>query len=271
MALVNKLKPDRSVTGLLPAFFTLASCAIVAVIFGREGVAPFVTIVFLGFTLFAFTAWRRTRNIGYLGSTTYLFLGTIALASARDSVFGFQTGDAYHVMEVVTLPAIAWLIYLMVTKKVKWRGREILELAAAPVEAVENGFTERPQPVGYLEYSREHILQFADFCRRNLIALPYFEDDRVFLAPVRMGKEYGFLFNVARDYHNDTWVCFDDLGNVTVNISRADYHEYQADFSFDQLCASLGALFVDFLELHRRGDAVRIMDRINSVRTGWFS
>lgn len=271
MVFVKKMKPDRSITGLLPAFFTLAGCAVVAVIFGRQGLGPFATVAFGCFAGFAFVAWRRTGSIGYLGSTVYLAFGSLAFASAKNSIFGFRTREVYQAFELLSLPIIAWLIYLMVTKRVKWRGREIMELAAAPVDDVADGFTERPRPLGKAEYTTTELRNFVDFCRRQLIALPHPETDRVYLAPVRMGKEFVHLFSTSRDYHKDTWVCFDHDGNVTVNISREDYLEYQEDFSFDQLCASLGSVFIEFLELHRNGREVRIMDRLNAVGTGIFS
>jgi len=41
---------------------------------------------------------------------------------------------------------------------------------------------------------------------------------------------------------------------------------YKDAFSFDQLCASLGKQFIDFFELHKNGDGVRIIDRFNALR-----
>jgi hypothetical protein len=58
---------------------------------------------------------------------------------------------------------------------------------------------------------------------------------------------------------------------MSVNISREDYFEYKEDLSFDRLCESLGDVFAGFLDLHRTGTAVRIIDRMNAVRVGFFS
>ncbi|MBU8921701.1 MAG: hypothetical protein KOO63_07755 [Bacteroidales bacterium] len=267
----SKLKPDRSIAGLLPAFFTLAGCLLMAMIFGRDSMAWFVTMVFLSFSILSFSSFFRTRSIGYLASACYLTMGTVALASIPGSVFGLPDRSVYEIMRAATLPFIAWLIYVMVTKKVKWRGRELLELAADPVDRLGNGFTERPRPSGSVEYSRNEISGFADFCGRHLIVLPHRESDRIYFVIIRMGKEFFHLWNPGRDISRDSWVCFDFEGKVSVNISRDDYYEYRDDLEFDKLCASLGDLFVEFLEMHTSRQETRIIDRLNKVRTGWFS
>jgi len=38
------------------------------------------------------------------------------------------------------------------------------------------------------------------------------------------------------------------------------------EFSFDQLCDSLGNLFIEFFEYYRRGEAYRIFDKMNALR-----
>jgi len=46
-----------------------------------------------------------------------------------------------------------WMLLLGLTKRLKWRGRELLELAAASVEQIQNGYTGRPLPVGKTDFS----------------------------------------------------------------------------------------------------------------------
>ncbi len=267
----KKLKPDYSLVGLLPAFVSLVVIAAAAVIFGRRGVAFTATLLFAGFTGFAFAAQRRSGALSYIASVVYLLTATLALASAPDSVFGFDDRTIFNLLKILTLPSIAILLYLMFTRRAKWRGRDILELAAAPVDELGDGFTERPYPSGKADYSWDEILGFARFCGKHMISLPYVESERAYLVPVRMGKEFGHLWNVSRNISKDTWVCFDSGGNVTVNISKDDYYLYRDDLSFDQLCDSLADLYVDFLDLYRRDLTVRIIDRLNSVRIGFFS
>ncbi len=47
---------------------------------------------------------------------------------------------AYKALAAILL---AWLIYLLITRKTKWKGREVLELAAMPVEETSDGFIDR--------------------------------------------------------------------------------------------------------------------------------
>ena len=74
-----------------------------------------------------------------------------------------------------------------------------------------------------------------------------------------------------KDYTNHTWIAFDFDGNVTVNISQHDYLTYQEDLSFDQLCASMGKVFIEFLDLFSTGKEVRIIDRLNAMPVNIFS
>jgi hypothetical protein len=160
---------------------------------------------------------------------------------------------------------------LTATKKIKWRGREVLELAAAPVDDAGNGYTSRPLPAGKTEFSQRQIMEFAEFARRNLIAVSYVGKDKVVFVPVMMGTEFGFILGLKSDYTDETWVSFDFEGNVTVNISHRDYLNYKEALSFDQLCSSLGNLFIEFIEMYLRGEGVRIIDRMDSVGIGVFS
>lgn len=267
----KKLKPDHSLVGLMPAFVSLVVIAVATVIFGRHGVAWTATLLFAGFTGFAFAAQRRSGSLTYIVSTVYLLIATLAFASAPDSVFGLRDRTVFNLFKILTLPSIATLLYLMFTRRAKWRGRDILELAAAPVDELGDGFTERPYPSGKADYSWDEILGFAKFCGRHMISLPYIESERVYLVPVRMGKEFGHLWNVSRNISKDTWVCFASDGNVTVNISKDDYYLYRDDLSFNQLCDSLADLYVEFLDLYRRDLTVRIIDRLNAVKVGFFS
>ena len=76
---------------------------------------------------------------------------------------------------------------------------------------------------------------------------------------------------MPKSYVDRTWIAFDYDGNVTVNIAQSDYLNYQEDLSFDQLCTSLGNVFIDFLDLFSNGKGVRIIDQLNAMPTNIFS
>jgi hypothetical protein len=170
-----------------------------------------------------------------------------------------------------TLFFLAWLIYLTATKKIKWRGREILELAAVPVDETGNGYTSRPLPAGKTEFTRRQVTEFAEFARQNLISVIYVGKEKVVFVPVMMGREFGFILGLKSDYTDETWIAFDFDGDVSVNIAHRDYLNYKEALSFDQLCDSLGNLFVEFMDIYQRGEGVRIIDRMDAVGIGIFS
>jgi len=270
MFTIHKLKPDRSITGLIPAIVALISAALLGIFYGKEVSYTFLAIFFWAFAAYSFITMIRTGNANFIVSVLYLFFAGIVIYY-EDPAY---RGDPPMLMMLAILFLaifLLWLIYLFATKKLKWRGREILELAAAPVEETGNGYTPRPLPSGKTEFNKDQIMEFAGFARRNLIAVSYVGKDKVIFVPVRMGREFGFIMGLKNDYTDETWISFDFDGNVTVNISHRDYLEYKEALSFDQLCASLGNLFIDFIETYHRGEGVRILVRMDDVRVGPFS
>ncbi len=270
MYLSHKLKPDRSITGLIPALAILTIFAISAVIFGWETGFRVIGILVFTYAVYSFIAYSNTRSTGYLIASLYqismaLFCWTFAGSINNPS-------SRLHLIFLISFIFFGlWLAYLTINKRTKWRGREILELAAIPVDELQNGFTGRPLPAGKEDFHDREILAFAEFVTRNMIAATYVEKDKVVFVPVKMGREFGIAVGLHQDYSQDTWVAIDFDGNVTVNISREDYLTYKENLSFDQLCDSMGKLFVEFLELFRRGEGVRIIDHMDAVGLNPFS
>ena len=269
MSTVSKLGNDRSITGLLPALLTLVSIALVWALFGRDMAFRWTLIAFCAFTVAAGIAWWRTRSLGYLASTLYLLACSLLIAVRNGVIPGGR--DVAPAFSILLMASIIFLVFVLLTRRAKWRGRDILELAAAPVDDRVESFSGRPRPSGHHGFRRADVLEFARFARRNLIAMTYEEPDRVVFVPVRMGREFGFLFDPRRDYDGETWLAFADDGGITVNISEVDYHAYRDDLDFDRLCQSLADVFMEFFELHRKGQDARIMDRLDAMKVGIFS
>ena len=94
------------------------------------------------------------------------------------------------------------------------------------------------------------------------IAIPFYEPDRmVFSITTPLSMQLG----VNRNYFDGSWVSVSMEGAVSVSISQKDYLKYKDTYSFDQLCAQLGAVFVNFLELYKRGEGSRIIESLNSL------
>jgi hypothetical protein len=154
-------------------------------------------------------------------------------------------------------------VFVLISKQINWRYREILELAARPVEDTADGFTSRPFPSGSAEFTREDVRGLARFLLKHVVSYPVFEADRVVLVIPRYMWSYLIFFK--RHYEKETYIAFSDAGQVTVRIARPDYQAFKEELTFDQLCASLGDLFKRFMDDYRRGEARAIIARLNAV------
>lgn len=270
----RKLKPDRDFTGLLPAFFSLLLGALIGVIYGpEEGIRVVGVIVFV-YSIFGLIAYYRTRSVGYLLSGLYMISLSLVFLSVEVNEYSrrvFVYTPFSKLFIVLTFSLLIILLYMLFTKKIKWRGRDILELAAVNVNEGPDTYTDRPRPIANLELTRDEVENFAEFLKRNLVAMSYYEQERILFVPVRMGEEYFYLFNNNVKCWDKTWVAFDFDGKVSAHISKKDYLEYRKNLEFDPLCESLGKLFIEFFEDMRKDEASRIIDKLNEVKTGFFS
>jgi hypothetical protein len=246
---------------------------IVSLVFGLPtGLLTLAGLIW-AITLFYLVVFARTGNRPHLFVSGYgIFIGTIVielrktiLTQRSESV---ELGLAYVSGVVFFLFVLA---YLVLTRKIKWRGRELFELAAEAVAEEGNGYTSRPRPVGKVEYSPEEMRAFAEFAARHLIALPYFTGKNITLVLIKMGDEFGRLLGLSDDYREATWVNLDDNGDVSVHIARNDYLDYRQPLAFDALCTSLGQIFIEFLELYSKGEGVRVIDRMDELQIPVFS
>ncbi len=273
MFLVRKLKPDRNITGALIPLSMLPIFGLSSLIFGIN-IGMYTLAAMCGmFSIFYLYTFLRTLNSANLvpcaeaGFLTYIFIVIAGdnLSNAfnrRELALAYFTGIAFFGVLIV---------YIVLTRKAKWRGREVFELAAEPIEETGNGYTSRPRPVGKVVYSLPEMHNFARFCARYLIALPYITPKNITLVPIKMGDEFGRLLGLLGDYRDATWVNFEVNGEVSVHISQKDYLEYREPLAFDQLCTSLGQVFIDFFELFNKGEGVRAVDRMDELKIGYFS
>lgn len=267
---IQKLKPDRNFNGLLIPFAAMVVAALFGVLFDLEAALYFAGVFFSMYALYTFLTYIRTRNPGFIVISLYqVTLATMAFL--MPSRIGGPRDPEIIFLLFLILFFLVWLAILLFTKKIKWRGREILEIAAEPVEDTGSGYTTRPMPAGKTDYTRKQIIQFAQFVRRHLIAVPYIGKEKLVFVPVISGREFPFIVGLKRDYTDETWIAFDFNGNVTVNISHRDYLNYNETLSFNQLCESLGNTFVEFMELFLRGEGSRVVDRMNNVGISPFS
>lgn len=273
MSLVRKLKPDRSIQGALIPMAILAIFILVSLIFGIPNGFTAASLLLFAFALFYFYVFIRTGNLAQLAlCADGLFFGYLLLILDPSTGWDRIENIQFQVLYLSGLIFFAGLLLaLAFTRKLKWRGRDIFELAAEPVEETGNGYTSRPRPVGKVEYTPQQIRAFARFCARHLIALPYYTPKNTTLVPIKMGEEFGRLLGLSGDYRDATWVNFDASGEVSVHIAHKDYLDYREPLAFDPLCVSLGQVFVDFFELYSKGEGIRAIDRMDDLRIGILS
>ena len=193
--------------------------------------------------------WIRTKSVGYL---VWMF---VCMALAISYLTDYK--GVYIFVPMAGL--IITYLYFLVTKRMKWRYRDILELAAKPIEETAAGFTARPFPAGVSDYTGEDMINFGKYLSKNLIAFPLIEQKKISL----MINDSGSPFFHKPNINKNTFVAFDLAGNVSVNIARNDYQKYKDELTFDQLCASLGNLFKTFLKLYQNGEQERIIQMID--------
>jgi len=266
----RKLKSEKSIVGFIPAIASLIILAISALIIG-----PVHALKVLGVVMFIYAAislgfyYSRTRSTTYLISGAYLIVFGCTLWSMQLQYDGipekvFPPLARFFGIWMVVL--WVWLLYLITTRKAKWKGTEVLELAARAVDPSEDTYTERPLPVGKIDASRDEVLSFAAFLRKNQICMSYKDDDKVYLVPVTMKDSMYLLVSPEFNVIEKTWISFNYSGDVSVHISKQSYLAYRDNLTFDHLCNSMGELFIDFFEWYRKGEGVRVIDKLDELK-----
>ena len=241
--------------------FTLLIVAVLIVceiFFGKE-VFYYVLCVIPFFAALAhFISLLRTKNWGHL--IPMLFYVCIVLIFIPVLTF---SEVIRIILAVGAMILFIGEIIILAGKRISWRHREILELAAYPVEDSADGFTPRAFPAGEACFTKEEINEFAKFMIKHVIAYPIIEEDRVvFVIPENM---FLYILLLKGDYTKDTHVTFDYKGNISVTIAKKDYQKFKEELTFDQLCASLGNSFIEFLELYKQGKSQEIIEKLNAI------
>jgi len=204
--------------------------------------------------LIALLSWLNTRSLYSLNFIILCLLCLLLLGGYLENRF------VKILFSGLLLLVLIFHFYLLAKVKNLWRCREILELAAKPLNDKSDGFTGRPFPVGEIKFTKEQIKDFAIFIKKNMVAFPRFQKDNVTL--FLLDFDYRLLLPFMTDYSKRTFVSFDYSGKVSVNIAKMEYKKYKDELTFDQLCESMGDLFKTFLRLYQQNKEKEILDRI---------
>ncbi len=188
----RKLKPDLSIGGWIVPLIMIALLGISLLVFGyQRGMYALSALIWL-YAVYSLFVFFRTRNIEHLVLCAFqIFLGWMSFQ--LPSYVGTSRNEPLNYIVAFALGLLCFsvlIIFLQLTKRLKWRGSEVFEMAAEPVEKAGNGYTARPRPIGKVDFTRQELLAFRNFCARNLIAVTYMSPRQVIFVPVRMGQEY---------------------------------------------------------------------------------
>lgn len=258
-----KLKPNEKAYILILVFLV----ALVAVIYAGKNIGHGAAIGIWGLLVFlnaplSLGEYLKTKNNGFLFA--FIFQMSASLFAVLIIIYDFNLNPWitwFFIMMMVIFGALG--LYYNFSRRTKWRYREILELASMPVNDISNGFTGRPKPVTKINISEKDLRSFGNYLLKNLIAIPYYETDRVVFS---FAMTLRHRIGVRHNYKEFSHVIFEYNGKVSAHISRGDYQKYRDQLAFDQLCDSLGNLFIDFFQLYVSGEAVRINDRLNTLK-----
>jgi hypothetical protein len=260
----NWLKELLFPLGALIAFFGTASIA---------GFGPAFYVlggIFLLASLLPFITFSRTGNAGYLAVGMFQVFAGLVCVSAPPAI---EDRSEVGLIPLFIVGMYAFMLvtgYQLFNRKLKWRGQEIFELAAMPIEDTGDSFTARPRPAGQVPISKTEMIRFVDFVTRNMIAFAFREEHRIVFVLALPGNDLPYILGLKKDYQEDTWVAIDYDGNISVNITQEDYLLFKQDLDFDQLCQSLGNVFAEFLQLSQKGQESQIIDRMNALRLNPF-
>jgi hypothetical protein len=266
----SKLRPDFSITGIVQPIIALAIYAIVWALYGISYGLVSLGIVFGIYAVLSLLYLLRTGNPWYI--VTFIYQITILIMTLIVPKIGLYAIPKANFKPLVMLMflELVVMIYIMVTKQLKWRGWEVLELAARNVNDATNGFTERPRPLGKISCTKNELTGFSNYLKRKLIAFTIEEENRTVIVPIMTGDEHRLPLGFSNDYSENTRVEIDFEGNVVVQISKKDYLRYKETLAFDQLVESLGQLFIEFFELYKNGEEIRIIYKLNKLNTSIF-
>jgi hypothetical protein len=249
-----KLKPaygGRAVIfGIIGVVLFASVFAIIRTMMAERMADLFCGIIYLGVTAVCMFAWIKGKQV-------YVF--PIMLMNLMVGLNFFVGLPVLTV--IVTVCLFTLFIYMFfVFLKHSARFRKILELAARPVDDAKNGFTQRPYPSGKAVYSKGEVFGFAEFIKSRLIAIPFVESSGITLA---FPEDWlGRLYDMHGNYFDDTRVIFQFNGQVSAHITEKDYKKYKEELTFDQLCSSLGNMFIEFMEMYKNGEGDLILEKI---------
>lgn len=196
-----------------------------------------------------------------------LVLGVLAGVGCILAIFIFDSPIEYikliyvaNILVIVLLIIAFWPV-LAGQERYESNARRIFKLAAEIIEETAGGYTSRPFSAGNVAVSEDDLQGFARFVNGKHIARAFNRKEGFYLA-FSLNKSVMRLDDPAEV----SYLSINYSGEVTVQITPADYKAYRAKYNFDQLCASMADVFIRFLNYYREGKEDRIITELKTAR-----
>jgi len=207
-------------------------------------------VIYLVISIILLISWLKTKTI--------LLIPGMLMNLSIAMHFFFHIRTLTILINVILLLIMCYLLFVHFKHHSIYRN--IFELTAKAVNETKNGYTQRSYPVGSFNFSKGELFGFAEYLKKQLIVVHYEESNAIVF--VLAEDWFGYLFNLHGGYKNVTRIVFNHDGNVSTSIVKTDYSKYKEALTFNQLCDSLGNLFIEFMQHFQKGDLAKIMEKI---------
>ena len=236
----NNIKDSGGQLALTPYYSVLACAAFFVVM----GIVQFIkyklwVFLFLGI-LIGISTWLSTAHYHYSVLTVEMYLVAILV--------------------VILFIVINWSV-LYSQEKLNSNARRLFKLAVDIVDEVSEGYTKRPYSVGKMDYRHDELHGFIRFLSAKYIGTS-FHLKNITYTTFSLGTS---TLRIS-DPMAVSNISFDDNGNIAVYICEYDYKQYKQQYSFDQICTSMGEVFIRFFNYYKDGNEQRIIDELKSVK-----
>jgi hypothetical protein len=250
----SKLKPINwsiiIINSIITIIIFFSFFAIVRAVLTENLADKISGVIYLVISIVLLISWLKTKTI--------LLIPGMLMNLSIAMHFFFHIRTLAILINVILLLIMCYLLYVHFRHHSIYRS--ILEMAAHTVIDTKNGYTPRSFPVGKSTFSKGELFGFAEYLKKRHIAVHYEESNTIIF--VLAEDWFGYLFNLHGGYKNVTKIVFSYDGNVSTSIAKTDYSKYKEALTFDQLCDSLGNMFMEFMQHFQNGDVVKIMKKI---------
>lgn len=172
----------------------------------------------------------------------------------------FRIAYAANMLIILLIVIINWPL-LSSQEKYEANARRLFKLASELVTETSDGYTRRPFAAGKIKIAREELLGFARFLNGKFIARSMLLKHSVYLI-FSMNK----TVMKVNEPSEVSYIEINELGEVSVQISEKDYHQYRARFNFNQLNENIASVLLRFLNYYQSGNETRILTELKTAR-----